>query len=350
METILFALVILFFFLIIGAEKPSWWGAGLLIGASVWVRPDGITLLGPGLFVLLLTDSSWRERLIKGLKVVSGFMIFFIPYLIFNYSLSGSWWPNTFYAKQVEYAVMQQIPFLERYFSIIKLPMVGAGILLLPGFIFYTWQAVQEKNWPIIAAVIWWAGYSALYALRLPVTYQHGRYLIPAMPIYFIISLLGLSKILQKVKIEKPIQRVTSTIWLITTGCVWLGFCIMGALTYSQDVAIIETEMVKTAQWVATHTEPKSIIAVHDIGAFGFFSQRDLVDLAGLISPDVIPFIRDEKKLAAYLDDKQVDYLVSFPEWYPDLVKRARLFYKTEGSFSPEAGGENMAVYRWQSP
>jgi len=350
METILFALVILFFFLIIGAERPSWWGAGLLIGASVWVRPDGITLLGPVLFVLLLAEGSWKERLFMGMKVVSGFIIFFIPYLLFNYSLSGSWWPNTFYAKQAEYAVMQQIPLFERYYSILKLPMIGAGILLLPGFLFSSWKAVQEKNWSIVAAVIWWWGYSALYALRLPVTYQHGRYLIPAMPIYFIVSLLGVSQILQKVQTEKPVQRVVSRVWLITTICVWLAFCVIGANTYSQDVGIIETEMVTTAQWVAANTEPKSVIAVHDIGAFGFFSQRDLVDLAGLISPEVIPFIRNEQKLASYLNEKQVDYLVSFPEWYPDLVKGARQVYKTNGVFSPDAGGGNMAVYRWQSP
>lgn len=350
METILFALVILFFFLRIGEEKPSWWGTGFLAGASVWVRPDGITLLGPALFILLLTERTGRERLIKGLKVVIGFIIIFIPYLIFNYSLSGSWWPNTFYAKQAEYAVMQQIPFLERYFSILELPMIGAGILLLPGLFFYFWQACRDRNWPIVATVIWWAGYSALYAVRLPVTYQHGRYLIPAMPIYFIISLIGVSKVLKKVQTEKPIQRVVSRVWLLTIGCVWLVFCITGAITYAKDVAIIETEMVTTARWVAAHTEPNAVVAVHDIGAFGFFSQRDLVDLAGLISPEVIPFIRDEKKLATYLDEKQVDYFVTFPKWYPDLVKRARLVYKTNGVFSPQAGGENMAVYRWQSP
>jgi hypothetical protein len=170
------------------------------------------------------------------------------------------------------------------------------------------------------------------------------------MPIYFIISLIGVSKVLKKVQTEKPVQRVVSRVWLLTIGCVWLVFCITGAITYAKDVAIIETEMVTTARWVAAHTEPNAVVAVHDIGAFGFFSQHDLVDLAGLISPEVIPFMRDEKKLATYLDEKQVDYFVTFPKWYPDLVKRARLVYKTNGVFSPEAGGENMAVYRWQSP
>jgi hypothetical protein len=349
METILFALVILFFFLLIGGEKPSWWGAGILAGVSVWIRPDGITLLGPAFFVLLLAGGLWRDKLTKGLKTILGFLIFFLPYLLFNNWLSGNWWPNTFYAKQAEYAVLQQIPFLERYFSIISLPLVGAGILLLPGFLYTVWKAIQERNWLIIAAAIWWACYSGLYALRLPVTYQHGRYLIPAMPIYFTISLIGVSKILQIVQMERPIQRVASRVWLITIGCVWLAFCLIGAMTYSKDVAIIEAEMVTTARWVAENTAPESVIAVHDIGALGYFSRRNLVDLAGLISPKVIPFIRDEKKLASYMDEKQVDYLVSFPKWYPDLVKQGRLVYKTDGLFSPEAGGENMAVYRWRS-
>ena len=86
-------------------------------------------------------------------------------------------------------------------------------------------------------------------------------------------------------------------------------------------IAVINGEMVATAGWLDKNTGPEDLIAAHDIGAIGYFSERDLLDLAGLISPDVIPFIRDEARLASYLDEKCPDYLVTFPDWYPSLVK-----------------------------
>jgi hypothetical protein len=89
------------------------------------------------------------------------------------------------------------------------------------------------------------------------------------------------------------------------------------------------------------------LIAAHDIGALGYFSERELVDLAGLISPEVIPFIRDESALENFLTLKEVGYLMTFPNWYPSLTSQAQLIYQTQGLFSPKLGGENMAVYQW---
>jgi hypothetical protein len=105
--------------------------------------------------------------------------------------------------------------------------------------------------------------------------------------------------------------------------------------------------MVATAKWIEGNTEETALIAAHDIGALGYFGRRDLVDLAGLVSPEVIPFIRDESKLSEYLNAKAAKYLMTFPDWYPDLVRELPPLYITNGEFSPAAGGENMVVYRW---
>ena len=108
--------------------------------------------------------------------------------------------------------------------------------------------------------------------------------------------------------------------------------------------------MVTVANWVANNTDEDSLIAAHDIGAMGYFGGRDFVDLAGLVSPEVIPIIRNEPALSAYLDTKDADYLVTFPGWYEQLVNNRILIYNMQGSFSPAMGGENMSVYRWEMP
>jgi len=103
----------------------------------------------------------------------------------------GTWWPNTFYAKQAEYAITLQQPLLSRLGRLAGLPLIGAGLLLLPGAVYAVWQGWKRRQWVVLAAALWWAGYTVIYALALPVDYQHGRYLIPAMPVFFVLGWVG---------------------------------------------------------------------------------------------------------------------------------------------------------------
>jgi hypothetical protein len=168
------------------------------------------------------------------------------------------------------------------------------------------------------------------------------------MPIFFLLGISGTTDwIVTYYHDQRMLLRVFAKVWLIS-GISILGlFWILGAKAYAEDIAIIESEMVTTAHWIRDHTPPNTLIAAHDIGALGYFSQRDIVDLAGLISPDVIPFIRDEDRLKIYLNAQNVDYLMTFPAWYPSLTSSSTLIYQTHNPFSPRQGGENMAVYQW---
>lgn len=320
---------------------------GLLIGVAVWVRPDGLTLLGPAGLVIFLSQRT-RKQLALGLaKLAVGFAIVFAPYLLFNQMVNGNLWPNTFYAKQAEYAALLSQPLWQRLGQQFALPLTGAGLFLLPGFLFGLYAAVREKRWALLAGWLWFCGYASLYALRLPVVYQHGRYLMPAMPVYFLIGLWGTMVLLKKLPSNR-LGFVLSRVWIASLALTWLSFLFLGARAYATDVSIIESEMVETAHWIARNTHTDDLIAAHDIGALGYYGNRKLIDLAGLISPDVIPFIRDEKAIDAYLRESGAAYLVTFPDWYPELVRNKEVFYQTKGRFSPDAGGENMAVYKWK--
>jgi len=138
--------------------------------------------------------------------------------------------------------------------------------------------------------------------------------------------------------------------WQISLGAALVAFWLLGARAYATDVAVIESEMVVTAAWVAKNIPPETMVAAHDIGALGYFAPRNLLDLAGLVSPEVIPFIRDENQLALFLDEKQVDYLITFPDWYPDLTAGQPLVFSSQGKFAPPLGQENMSVFYWSAP
>ena len=346
METLLFALFVLIVLGCLVAGYKKWWVYGLLVGVSVWLRPDGITLAGPVLLMIFVAEKGWKDRLFDVFSFGVCVLVLVLPYLGFNFALSGAWWPNTFFAKQAEYAIYRQLPFWQRFLQQAGLLLIGPGALLLPGFFIIILRALRLKNWAVLAGVIWLTGYLMIYALRLPVTYQFGRYVMPVMPVYFLWSLAGIAYWVKPAE-PRPWKRILGRSWVAALGLLLLGFWAIGANAYARSVAIIETEMVNSARWIAQNTPPGALIAAHDIGALGYFGRRRLLDLAGLVSPEVIPFIRDERRLAAFLDQRQADYLITFPDWYPDLVIPLVEVYTTQGIFSPSQGGENMRIYRW---
>jgi hypothetical protein len=345
METLAFAALSVAIFGLLDRSEIRPFGLGALIGLGTWIRPGAITLLLPSLFVILTVRQ--KKPLKQIFRLVLGLSFLLVPYMLFNALLTGSIWPNTFYAKQAEYAVLSQSSLLVRFSRQLIQPLIGVGALLIPGMIYTVIYVVRNRQWSRLAPLLWVCVYLGMYAFRLPVTYQHGRYAIPAIPIILIIGWEGISR---WVKIDSQLakERILSRLWVGSTLAVLVSFVFIGARAYSQDVAIIETEMVASSKWIAKNTEEDALIAAHDIGALGYFGHRDLLDLAGLISPEVIPFIRDEEAIARYLDDRGADYLLTFPSWYPNLVEGRKMIFRTNADFSTDAGGDNMAVYQWE--
>ena len=347
METILFIFLILtIFYLLFFQLEEKFLLVCFLIGLIVVVRPDGITLVGPFFFLLVLNQQKFQNKF--GIRHLFGILVFFailLLYGLFNYALSGQILPNTFFAKQTEYQILYTKPLLFRFFDLFLIPITGVGILLLPGFFKLLIRSLIEKNWNLISVYLWFFGYVLIYAIRLPVTYQHGRYLIPTIPVFLILSFIGTYQFLQHPTFKNNLFQFGYKASIIA---VLLIFFFIGGKVFAEDVTIIETEMVDTAIWIEKNIEKNAIIAAHDIGALGFFADKKIIDLAGLISPEVIPFIRNEQKLIDYLNQKNVDYLVTFPGWYEELDRSKDLLYQSISEYSPNAGGENMHIYIWE--
>ncbi len=346
METLLYAFFVVLVLTRLARGERNYFLFGVLTGISVWVRPGGVTLLGPVLVTILFSGKSFRKIFDDLFKLFFSFGILLAFYLVFNLYVTGTPYPSTFYAKQEEYALLREVfPFGTRFLAELKLTLVGAGVLLLPAVLFFGWLAYRRRDLATLAGGVWFLGYAAMYALMLPVTYQHGRYMIPAMPIYFLWGLGGAFRLFEILK-HKHWGSAGILAWRISLLFVWLIFFGLGAKSYADDVAFIENEMVTTAKWVSENLPPDALIAAHDIGALGYFYGGELVDLAGLVSPDVISFLRDEGKLTVYLNKRQVNYLIVFPSWYNTLSEGLPLVYNTENrSLFPNS--ENMAVYEW---
>ncbi len=348
METLLHGLIVTTALILLMTNTPRYLLLGLLSGLAVWVRPDGLTLLGPVFMVILLVEKDTPSRLKAARRYLIGFGSLFIPYLLFNLYIGGTPMPNTFYAKQAEYAAWQDKSIVSRLGQMLLQLLAGPGIAILPGVLIWTFMAVKSRSWGNIAALLWCSGYLLLYVMRLPV-YQHGRYLMPAMPVFFLFGLLAFFNFSQ----DKTFGRyhwIAQSFWYASTAALLLAFIFVGAKTFAQDVALIESEMVVTAKWVSENIPQDSLLAVHDIGALGYFDNHELVDLAGLVSPEVIPFMKDEAQIASYLDKRGAGYLIAFPDFYPVLTADATIVFDSGSQITLLAGEKNMKVYVWKTP
>ena len=358
METLLaglIAIVAIIWVIFIGnqirRDKKSfdwqWLGLGLLIGLGIWVRPDLITLTAVAALAILLENLDLRIKVRSGLILAAGFLMASLPYILFNLVIAGEIWPNTFYAKQAEYAVLRSFPIWQRFLNIVGQPLTGVGIVLLPGFLWFGIRSYRNRSWAQTSAFIWVFVYLFVYSLRLPVSYQHGRYVMPIIPVVCLFGLVGIVWLIEAAG-KRNWNRVLQTTWTLIVIIITFSFWLLGIGAYARDVAVIESEMVEMARWVANNTDEESLLAAHDIGALGYFAERNLLDLAGLVSPEVIPFIRDEKALQRHISEMGANYLVTFPGWYPELTANVDLIYQTDGQFSPQIGGENMSLFEWQ--
>jgi len=353
METILFVfLSLLSLERHLAGERPFL--SGLIAGLLALTRPEGAILA-----LLLILDTlwrrkrgshslTWREVALHLAFLLVGFGLVMTPYLAFNLSITGQVFPNTFYAKHAEYQeIIAGVPLWARWAQLAGVTVVGAQILLIPGCLYAIYRILKLRQGKAVLPLVWWFVLVTIYAVRLPVTYQHGRYLIPAIPILILYGISGARDV-------RSLPRIVRQVLLISVPLLLVIFWLRGAEQYATDVRIIDSELGMMGRWLRDNTPPHAVIGAHDIGAIGYFSERILVDTAGLVNTEVIPFIRDEEKILDFLEQKGVDYVVIFPSWYPQIAgsSQLRAIHRSKSPWILEAGGDNIVVYEtsWNSP
>ncbi|MCA9922240.1 MAG: hypothetical protein KC421_07705, partial [Anaerolineales bacterium] len=235
---------------------------GWLAGLLILTRPDGLVLLVLVMVGVVVLPGSVGQRIKRAGVVAGTAVLVLIPYFSFNLFTSGTIWPNTFYAKQTEYAAQLAIPIVNRVVQLLYFSlggpadglrgMSGPHLLLLPGLIAAGWQALKtdwsQRKLIMQLPLLWAGGHLFLYAWRLPLTFQHGRYLLAAYPIWILYGLAGWQTLLFS-------RSGLRSVWILQQVSRWtfvgllLIFVALGSRAYADDVAFIEGEMVTMAKW-----------------------------------------------------------------------------------------------------
>lgn len=365
METMLFATLTLALVLLawreLDASHGTLWAAsgrgavlGLAGAAATLARPEGVGLVGlVGLLMWLARPGeSWRSVLAWSAGVALGWLVGVMPVALLNLSLNGGLLPDTAAAKQAENLPLLQNPYLARVVNLLYPLSAGGQLALVPGMVVAAgW--VLRRVWQcrsaalLLAPLLWAAALIGLYAARLPAPYQHGRYVIPALPHLVLYGVVG-TALIWRWGAGAMVGRVLSRTLASTAVALFALFWGIGWQQYGRDVQIIQSEMVATARWLEQHILPDQLLAVHDIGAVGYYAPRPILDLAGLVSPEVIPIIRDAEALWALMEARGARYLMALPDQVPGQDPsdpRLCQVFTSGGRWSPGAGGANMAVY-----
>jgi len=364
METIVFCLLTIVLIYLAWREyyvesqlSLIWRGAifGVFSALTTLARPEGVLLVGIiGLiFLIIQPQGNFQNVLVYGVVSVIAFVMVMSPYLVLNLQLTGGLLPNTAGAKFEQHAILLQLPYLTRVQNMLIPILAGGQFLLIPGVFIFLWKVVRQESarqWLLFALpLIWSIALILLYAARLPAAYQHGRYVIPALPALVLVGAIGTLYAVQMWK-RQMLSRVVSRALLASAILGSFAFAlILAPPIYATDVRIINEEMVASARWIDENIPKDELLAIHDIGAVGYFTPRPMLDIAGLVSPDVAPIVDDENALWRLMQDREAQYLMAFPDQIPgDDPNDPRLcrVFITNGETAPKQGGSNMAIYR----
>ncbi len=337
----------------------------VLFGLAALSRPEGYLLFALALADLTLGAlrfTSYESRLTSHVSCLtfhvsrftySAFLFAAIvaPYLIFSLKTGGHLLPNTYHAKTT-------ISFLpdRDFLSVAARYLILDNPLLLP-FVLLGGLMLLKRA-PLLS--LWSAGLPLAYAFLHTPLYQHGRYLMPLIPCNAVLGAVGLLEawrivrrhrllagFICRTRAVEPLRTLAAL--LIIIGTAWrLPYM---ASQYAYNVEEINRMHVALGYWLAEHTSPDAFVALNDIGAIAYISGRPVVDLAGLVTPEVVPLLRmpdRDAQLAGFLAERNVEYVVIFPNWFPGLAANPALepVYQVTLEHRTITGGETMVVYQ----
>ena len=221
-------------------------------------------------------------------------------------------------------------------------------MLLVPCAGFMIYSAFRTRRTNLLYPVAWALTLIGLYAVALPAIYHHGRYLMPLIPIIVIYGVEGLFRLLEKLP-QKSLLR--PAIWFVF-GVMVVTLWVNGASTFALQTKLLNESHLQAALWVDTNVPKDAIIATHDIGIIGYFTQRQIVDLAGLVTPEVIEIMSDQRKLAGFVRERHVTYVIVFSGYYQEMLSQlnAQLVFSPNMENLKSLGLEPIEVYKIPSP
>jgi hypothetical protein len=332
--------------------SQSWLWEGVLWGLAVWARPENLLLW------LLTTVDKLRvcrqrgQNLLTALRwlvvqsiVVAGFLL---PWVSLNWQITGTPYPCTYLAKvlpvrKVFYEYWGVGRGVIYALSVGLVYWLGYLVVLFPTFMaFLLWEALRQRSlllphrW-LFAVALSFVGVQVVQFPFMPYIHwgYYGRYLLPT---YLLAGHALLCSL--------PFRRWA---WVLGLAGILVGG---GVILPEYAARVKETHdlHIVFGQWLRQNTPIGSVVATHDIGAIGFFSQRRIFDTQGLIHVDIalqLPRLhRDAYAMLEAMKKRRVSYLAAHERFFL-VAERPDLFEPLKCGWGWNLNGDiRFCIYR----
>ncbi|MFO0682730.1 MAG: hypothetical protein U0234_11790 [Sandaracinus sp.] len=306
--------------------------AGGLFAAALLARPECalVTVLLAGLEARRVSKSERAARLARLLvpSAIAGGL-----WSGFCLVVAGRPLPNTFYAKHHPHSLLDVVSDVPR--------MVGPQLLaqswffLGSGFVLLGLAVVrigrdakldrERRLGVLLGPLVFLAGIAWAHDILFVRAFATLRYVLPHQPWTLALVAVGAREALPRVlalRTERAARPLA--IGAIATASLVLPLAVLpmrldrSARDYAWNCQNIEEMQVRIGLWLHEHTRPGEWVATHDAGAIRIFSDRPVLDLAGLNEHRV------SSVGAGLFAEVHPRYFVVFPTWFPHMTQSPR--------------------------
>ncbi len=256
---------------------------GLLCALAVLTRPDGALIP-----LLLAVDYLLHAHRSIPWKAIAIFLGLTLTWFLIAWGYFGSPIPVTLAAKQHQGSMGISQRFAVGLLTVLR-PYAQqwyfwlASVLALLGVLWSLWRA---RAWTLILiwTVIYFAAYSVLGVSR------YFWYYAPLVPGFVITAGLGCEALSWAFGLGRRIPlrglNLAQLLSIALLLALMVGQCVsIWRMSHRLDSRIGIYRAV--GEWLRTNTPPEALVGTLEAGAIGYYSDRPLVDFAGLIQPEV---------------------------------------------------------------
>jgi hypothetical protein len=318
-----------------------------LASLAVAARPEAALLLP---FLVLSRPLTWR----RAAAFVLFSLVVVAPMIAFSYATVGAPYPATAAAK-VEGGLIGWLGGLREP---LLTTLAARPWAFVSEWVAWLWRTHVLLPLALVPAIpgAWHRGGRSLGVLALALVahplgmallapyrgpgFQEGRYSIHLLPLALVVVAVGLGRALGRRR------HALSVVWLALA----LWALVPAAERYAWGVQNIEAMQVRIGRWIDANAPGHARLALNDIGAITYLSRREVIDLMGLVTPEILPYRREgEPGVIRFVTETCPDYVIVFPTWFPTLTARADLLeplYRVRLERVEVSGGPEMVVYR----
>ncbi|RJP68197.1 MAG: hypothetical protein C4532_13030 [Candidatus Abyssobacteria bacterium SURF_17] len=347
-------------------------------------RPESLLLIFLALIDDFLISRVDRKEKLPSFAVRAATHLFFFflllsPYFVFNYLSVGSLFPSTYLAKRGGglLPALAHLNLQELHKSVFSYPALYVSNLLEVSRshnVFLYWLmfvgmamvlarsfrkgATNEALLIPLTFILYPVLVGALAPSRMGLRWMF-RYMSNLTPLYVVMAVVGLQGCVSFIRTilkefwvkEKMATSLTRGILAVVVAMLLVSLSIEeyeNSKFYALGVQNINEMQVRIGRWARENTPPDTLLAVNDIGAIAYFSERKVLDLGGLVTPEILSYRDKENGVFEFVARNKPDYVIFFPNWFPDFPAHDELIpvFSISLELNAVCGGPTMAVYK----